>query len=174
MQDNKIDITRVTIKDLDILRRIGIQTFTETFAPVNTKEDIDIYLDSGFTSEKLTAEINNPDSQFYFINIDNNTAGYLKVNLSSAQTELQDPDSLEIERIYVLQEFQGQNAGQLLFSKAMEISREHKLKYVWLGVWEKNLKAIKFYEKNGFSVFDKHSFKLGNDLQTDILMKKQN
>ena len=171
MHDSEINISIITLNDLEALQNIGIQTFIETFASVNTKEDIDAYIASGFDSAKLTAEVNNPDSQFYFINIGKKPIGYLKVNFGVAQTELQDTESLEIERIYVLKDFQGRKAGQLLFSKALEIAQKRKLKTVWLGVWEQNHKAIKFYEKNGFTVFDKHSFLLGNDLQTDIMMK---
>jgi diamine N-acetyltransferase len=80
-------------------------------------------------------------------------------------------NSLEIERIYVLQEFQGKKVGQMLFGKAVEIAKQKNADYIWLGVWEKNIKAIRFYEKNGFVPFGKHLFKLGDDEQTDIMMK---
>ena len=108
---------------------------------------------------------------FYFAKIDNKIAGYLKVNTSTAQTELHDADALEIERIYVINEFQGKKIGQILFDKAIEIAKGQSLKYIWLGVWEKNEKAIQFYEKNGLVKFDTHIFKLGSDVQTDVMMK---
>ena len=79
--------------------------------------------------------------------------------------------ALEIERIYVNSEFQGRKIGQLLLSKAISLANEQHLKQIWLGVWEYNPKAIKFYERNGFQEFDKHIFKLGDDEQTDILMR---
>lgn len=97
--------------------------------------------------------------------------GYLKVNFEQSQTELKDDKALEIERIYVLKEFHGKNVGQALYEKAIELAKEKKVKYVWLGVWEQNQRAIKFYQKNGFIPFDKHIFTLGDDKQTDILMK---
>ena len=97
--------------------------------------------------------------------------GYLKLNFGDSQTELKDQKALEIERIYVLKEFHGKKVGQLLFEKALKIAEEKKVDYVWLGVWEENLRAINFYKKNGFEEFDKHIFKLGNDEQTDIMMK---
>jgi ribosomal protein S18 acetylase RimI-like enzyme len=99
------------------------------------------------------------------------TIGYLKLNFGAAQTELKNEQSLEIERIYVLKEFHGKNIGQLLYDKAIQIAKEKNVNYVWLGVWEENLRAINFYKKNGYVAFDKHIFKLGDDEQTDIMMK---
>ena len=90
----------------------------------------------------------------------------------SAQTELKDEISLEIERIYVKKAHQGKKVGQVLFERALETARLQNKTYLWLGVWEENLKAIRFYEKNGFVAFDKHIFKFGEDEQTDIMMKK--
>jgi ribosomal protein S18 acetylase RimI-like enzyme len=86
---------------------------------------------------------------------------------------LKDDKALEIERIYVLKDFYGKKVGQLLYEKAIELAKQVKSDYVWLGVWEENQRAISFYKKNGFEEFDKHIFKLGNDEQTDIMMKLQ-
>ena len=130
------------------------------------------YLDEGFTVEKLSSEINNPDSEFYFAKENNNVIGYVKINKGQSQTELKnDKMSVEIERIYVLKEFHGQRIGQLLYEKAMELALQLKADYIWLGVWEENPRAIKFYQKNGFIEFNKHIFKLGDDEQVDIMMK---
>ncbi|TKT93620.1 GNAT family N-acetyltransferase [Dyadobacter frigoris] len=167
----KIELVKVISSDLGELQELSKQTFLETFAPVNTEENIQHYLHSGFTDEKLIKEIANPGSAFYFAKLNDTPIGYLKINFGNAQTELKDNDALEIERIYVLQEFHGQRAGQFLFGETLKIAKNHGLKYIWLGVWEKNEKAIKFYEKNGFIPFDKHSFTLGSDIQTDIMMK---
>jgi diamine N-acetyltransferase len=167
-----IEIKRVTLDDIDQLQKIGRQTFYETFSAGNTEENMKKYLEEGFSLEKLTAELNNKNSEFYFAELDNNTIGYLKLNFGSSQTELKDDKALEIERIYVLQEFYGKNVGQLLYEKAMQIAKQKNVGYVWLGVWEENPRAINFYKKNGFVEFDKHIFKLGNVEQTDIMMKK--
>lgn len=129
------------------------------------------YLDEYFSVEKLTAEFNNKSSEFYFATIGKNVIGYLKLNFGQAQTELQDGNALEIERIYVLKEFHGKGVGQLLYDKALQIARQKNVDYVWLGVWEENRRAINFYTKNGFVEFDKHIFKLGNEEQTDKMMK---
>lgn len=166
-----MNIRKLEIQDLNALREIGILTFTESFASQNSKEDMDEYLEHAFSETKLKAQLNDTNTEFYGIENNTKTIGYLKINFGDSQTEIQDQNTLEIERIYVQKEFQRQKIGQLLFEKAFEIAKLKKVKYIWLGVWEKNLKAIRFYEKNGFVAFDKHIFKLGSDIQTDIMMK---
>jgi ribosomal protein S18 acetylase RimI-like enzyme len=167
-----ITLSRITPADLEGLQKVGKQTFIETFAAHNTDEDMAAYLENGFAHDKLLAEINNPESEFYFAHLAGEIIGYLKINTGSAQTELRDPNALEIERIYVLQQYQGKKVGQFLYEWALQIARDRNFDYVWLGVWEHNTKAQHFYNKNGFVPFDKHVFKLGSDDQTDIMMKK--
>ena len=168
-----IEIIKVTINDVEQLQKISRQTFYETFSDGNTVENMKMYLDEGFSIDKLTAELNDKNSDFYFATLDLKVIGYLKLNFGQSQTELQDDNSLEIERIYVLKEFHGKNVGQLLYDKAIQIARQKNADYVWLGVWEENPRAKNFYKKNGFVEFDKHIFNLGNDQQTDIMMKLQ-
>lgn len=170
---NNIQILKAAVSDVAELQRIAIQTFSETFAGGNTQQNLEQYIDTSFALAKLADEIANPDSEFYFAKVDNSVAGYLKVNFGSAQTELQNPDSLEIERIYVAKEWYGKKVGQELFEKAVEIAKDKDADFVWLGVWEENPRAINFYAKNGFVEFDKHRFILGNDVQTDIMMRKK-
>ncbi len=129
------------------------------------------YLNDHLTEESLSAEINNPESEFYFAVIKGEPIAYLKINTGTAQTELKEESGLEIERIYVLQAHQGKKIGDLLINESINIAKQRKKNYVWLGVWEENFRAISFYQRNGFVVFDKHQFKLGNDIQMDIMMK---
>lgn len=168
---DRIKISKVTSADISRLQAIGRQTFVETFADQNTAEDMQTYLDNNLSIDKLSDELNNPNSEFYFALVDNKVIGYLKINYGQAQTELKDKSSLEIERIYVLKDFHGKKVGQVLYDKAIDIATQTNAEYVWLGVWEKNPRAINFYKKNGFVEFDKHIFKLGNDEQTDIMMR---
>lgn len=166
-----IQLKKISLNEIDQLQKIGRQTFQETFSDSNSEENMKNYLQEGFSSEKLTAELNNKDSEFYFATLENNVIGYLKVNFGESQTELKDSKALEIERIYVSKEFHGKKVGQLLYDKAIEIAKQKNSEYVWLGVWEENLRALSFYRKNGFVEFDKHIFKLGDDEQTDLMMK---
>ena len=168
-----ISIAPASIHDIIKLQTISRSTFVQTFNEHNNPEDMQAYLDNSFSIEKLSAELNNKNSTFYFA-IDNNlntVVGYLKVNTGDAQSEKKDLNAFEIERIYVDKTYFGKKVGQLLFDKAIEIAKSKKVSYVWLGVWEENHRALAFYAKNGFKAFDKHLFKLGNDEQFDILMK---
>jgi diamine N-acetyltransferase len=166
-----IELVQITSSDLLPLQKISRQTFSETFSWGNTAANMQAFLEKGFNTEKLIKEINNPESVFYFARSDNNIIGYIKVNTGTAQTELQEEEGVELERIYVLKEFQGLKAGKLLLDKAFEIARSRKAAYIWLGVWEKNTNAIAFYEKHGFVAFSSHVFQVGDEEQTDIMMK---
>lgn len=168
---DNIKISKVTLADIFRLQLISKQTFAETFTEHNTAEDMQFYLDHNLSIDKLSEELREQNSEFYFALVDNNVIAYLKINFGPAQTELKDKSSLEIERIYVLKDFHGKKIGQVLYNKAIEIAKRLNCEYVWLGVWEKNQRAIHFYKKNGFVEFDKHIFKLGNDEQTDIMMR---
>ncbi len=165
------EIISVTPDDLPTLWDIAIQTFSETFSQHNTSENISKYLEREFSEEKLAPQLTENNSEFYFAVSGKKVIGYLKINTGSAQTEDVSGNSLEIERIYVLKKFHGKKAGQLLFEKAVEIAKKHKADFIWLGVWEKNHRALSFYRKNGFTEFDKHIFRMGDEEQTDLLMK---
>lgn len=164
-------IRAIVASDLSSLQAISRKTFTETFADTNTEDNLTKYLDTAYALDKLSLEFNNPDSKFFFAELDGQVVGYLKVNFGASQTELNDHSSLEIERIYVLKEFHGAKVGQALYQKALDIAKENAVNYLWLGVWEENHRALSFYKKNGFVEFDKHLFKLGEDVQTDLMMK---
>lgn len=168
-----LDIRRVTVNEIIQLQIISRQTFLETFSAVNDQKDMRKYLEESLSLEKLTTELKNENSEFYFALTNSNIVGYLKLNVGDSQTELKDNKAVEIERIYVLQEFHGKKVGHLLYEKAIQVAKQRSAQYVWLGVWEENNKAIAFYKKNGFIEFDKHIFRLGNDKQTDIMMKLQ-
>ena len=168
---NPIEIRKATIADLEILQKISIQTFKETFATVNTPGNIANYIKDSFSTEQLTAELNNEHSQFYLAYSNAEAVGYLKINFGDAQTETLDGNTMEVHRIYVLQTFHGKNIGQLLLDKVKNIAHSNGVSYIWLGVWEENHRALQFYIKNEFVVFDKHVFTMGNDKQIDLLMQ---
>ncbi|WP_413512322.1 GNAT family N-acetyltransferase [Myroides odoratus] len=167
-----IAIERITSKEVHLLQEISIKTFIETFAVYNKKEDMDKYITENLSIETLIQELDQEESMFYFVNLGQITIGYLKLNTGTAQTEHLLLNSLEIERIYVHQAYHGKKIGQILLEQALQVAQNLKVTSVWLGVWERNQRAIRFYEKNGFKVFDQHQFQLGDDLQTDWMMKK--
>lgn len=105
------------------------------------------YLNENFAEETLKIELSNIQSEFYFAKDNDRIIGYLKLNHAGAQTEKQFSNSLEIERIYVLKEFHGKKIGQFLLDFAINLAKEKQVNYLWLGVWERNEKAIRFYQK---------------------------
>lgn len=166
-----IELFPINASHIAELRVISQQTFTETFAHLNTEENMHRYVSENLNPEVLLHQVNHPGSRFFMAVSGKDALGYLKVNFAGAQTELQDPHALEIERIYVLKSHQHSGVGRMLLQKALNLARDARLHYVWLGVWERNDRAIAFYRMHGFEAFDKHVFTLGDDAQTDILMK---
>ena len=166
-------IRRVGKTEIEALQEIGKSSFIDAFGSANTPEDMQAYLLEAFSWERLRLELEHPESQFFFAVAVGHNIAYLKLNKGTAQTDDKLDNALEIERIYVRSAFYGQKVGQRLLEHALEIAQEEKVETIWLGVWEKNPKAIRFYEKHGFTAFAKHSFLLGQDQQTDILMKRK-
>lgn len=164
-------IEQVKYSDLEALQQIGRKTFQETFEAEGLEEDMEKYLDEKFNRSQLSKELKDSNSTFYFAKNKDEVIGYLKVNLGIAQTEDVLENAMEIERIYVDSRYYGKGVDQLLFDKALELAQSFHTHRVWLGVWEENPRAIRFYEKQGFQEFDKHIFRLGDDEQTDLLMK---
>ncbi len=160
------------VEDLVTLHKLSCKTYSDTFGSMNTPANLKAYLEEAYDMSKLRAELSDHNSSFYFLYYKEELSGYLKLNEYKAQTDLNDPQSIEIERIYVAKEFQGKGLGNVLMSKAIDLAKERKKIYLWLGVWEKNDKAILFYTKNGFYEIGKHSFYMGEEEQTDLIMRK--
>ena len=168
----KLEIRECNLNDLFILREFSYRTFNDTFRHMNTPSNMRAYLEKAFDISKLQDELSNKDSLFYFLYVDEELVGYLKLNEYKAQTEIGDPKSIEIERIYVKKESQGKGLGRTLMNKAIDVARTRKKLYIWLGVWEKNDNALQFYKSNGFNAIGKHSFFMGEEEQTDFILRK--
>ena len=166
-----VQIIEAKREDLQDLQQVSRVTFRESFGEQNTPEDMEKYLTENLSLERLSFELENPESEFYMARCNDEVLGYLKLNVGQAQTELKDDKGLEIERIYVVKSHVGEGIGKQLFEFTLDTARRKGKYFIWLGVWEKNERALNFYLKNGFVEFDKHIFVLGNDYQTDILMK---
>lgn len=170
---NSYHIHACGIEDLAKIQRISEETFRETFASENTEEDMQQYVKMNFSEEVLRQELENPASVYFLAEKEGVPAAYLKVNFEEAQTEKGHPQSLEIQRIYVLRTHKAVGLGRALILEAEALAKKTTLAYLWLGVWEHNHPAIQFYEKLGFRIFDSHIFMLGDDPQKDYLMKRE-
>jgi diamine N-acetyltransferase len=169
----EVVIRKCAENDLQVLRDLGYETYDETFRAMNTPETMDAYLAEAFDLEKIKKELETPQCEFYFLYSDGNLAGYIKINEAPAQTDINDPVSLELERIYVKKEFKRLGLGRTLIRYAEEIAAARGKQFIWLGVWEKNVNSIAFYEKMGYREFSRHTFRMGDELQSDFLMKKE-
>jgi ribosomal protein S18 acetylase RimI-like enzyme len=172
MQPDNINIRKVEVTDAAALLDFSRTTFFDFFGPLNDAANMEAYAVVAFTSQKILSELMNPGSEFYFAILDNELVGYLKLNFNNAQTEFRDANAMEVERIYVSGNHQRKHIGQQLLTFGIKAAVEKQLQYVWLGVWEHNYNAMAFYRRNGFEVFSSHEFVLGDDVQTDLLMKK--
>ena len=167
-----VNIKKCSREDLQRLQDISIETFYDTFKDSNSPENMKAYLDKAFTSKQLETELSNPSSEFFFVYFNEELAGYLKVNRNEGQSEKMGDESLEVERIYIRSEFQRKGLGKILINKAIEIAVSQNKNKIWLGVWEKNENAIHFYKKMGFVESGAHSFFMGDEEQTDLIMAK--
>jgi ribosomal protein S18 acetylase RimI-like enzyme len=155
-----------------MIQEIGCETYNETFQLFNTPENMEAYLEKAFNIEQLKKELSNVYSDFFLVYLNEELAGYLKVNVNEAQTDNIGSEALEIERIYIRNKFQRQGLGKILINKGIELAKEQNKKQVWLGVWEKNERAINFYTKMGFLKNGAHAFYMGDEKQTDFIMVK--
>ena len=167
-----ITIRYATIADAEMIADMSRQTFYETFARQNTDEDINKFMNEQFTKKALMKEVELNDSTFFLAYDGKEPVGYTRMREGDKRPEFAGKTSIEIARIYAVQSSIGKGVGKALMKTCLDVAAEQKKEVIWLGVWEKNNRAIDFYTKFGFNKFAEHEFLLGNDLQTDWLMMK--
>ncbi len=164
-------IRKAQPQDLGDLVHMARTAFLQAFTAGNKPENVSAYLEEAFTPSQLEIEMSNSASTFFVAESSDEIVGYVKVNQTPAQTDIHDPESLEIARLYVLEEHLGSGLGKKLLDTAIDFAKQNGKKYLWLGVWEHNARAIRFYEKNGLRIFGSHPFPFGDEIQTDHLMR---
>lgn len=169
---NVIQIREATIADAFLIANMSRQTFYDTFVAENSKADMDKFMNETFTREKLMEEVGAPGNTFLLAYEGDKAVGYARLRTTTNPLLLDGGSALEIARIYAVQSSIGKGVGKALMQQCIDIARQMDVEVIWLGVWEKNAKAIAFYTKWGFEKFSEHVFMLGSDPQTDWLMKK--
>lgn len=167
-----ITIRFATHEDAGLIADLSRLTFSETFGYLNTKANMDKFMNEQFTRENLMAEVDEPGNMFLLAYDDEKAVGYVRMREGEKYEAFSGKDSIEIARIYVINSCIGTGVGKELMRKCIFLAKEMKKDIVWLGVWEKNPRAIAFYEKWGFEKFDEHDFVLGDDVQRDWLLMK--
>lgn len=166
-----LSVVKCTLNDLDTLTDLSRVTFVDAFEKYNDPGDFENYMQEAFSKEAVKEQLLNPDSTFYFCYLGATLVGYMKLNVGEAQNEQLDEASMELERIYVVNSHQGKQIGKQMLFNAIDIAKDEKRSSLWLGVWEKNTAAIRFYERYNFKTFGTHPYFIGKDEQTDLLMK---
>ena len=170
---DQLSIRQATADDAKLLTDLAYTTFWDAFAhhPKNAPEDLNHYMRQAFSLEQITAELADDKSIFLIAEIGEEPAGYAKIIVGNIEPGVTAERPIELNRLYSHQKFLGQGVGQRLMDACFERAKEEDRDVMWLGVWEFNPRAQRFYEKNGFRVVGSHTFILGSDPQTDLLMQ---
>ena len=163
-------IRRATVTDAERLAALGAQTFYDTFADTNTPEDMTAYLSSSFSAARQAAELADTNTRFLIAEIDGAAVGYAKLQSNPSPPCVAGSNPIELCRLYVSHTVIGSGVGAALMQACIDESKAEGYKTMWLGVWERNERAKKFYERWGFQVAGEQNFQLGSDAQTDWVM----
>lgn len=166
-------IRYATADDAELIADLSRKTFYETFGHVNSKENIDKFMSEQFSREALIKEVVEPGNIFLLAFDGEVPVGYVCMREGKKFREFESKDSIEIARIYAVNTYIGTGVGRQLMRQCIFIAKELKKEIIWLGVWERNPRAIAFYTKWGFEKFAEHDFRLGDDLQKDLLLMKK-
>lgn len=172
VEGEKLRIKVACTKDAAALSRLGKTTFSETFAKFNKEKNFRKYLKASFSNKSIHEQLEDDRNFFLIAQLQDEYLGYAKLRENNKPFHDKSVNAVELERIYVLKAYQGEGIGKNLLEKCHAFAQLRKYPVMWLGVWEKNLEAVKFYQRQGFVVFGSHKFDLGGELQNDYLMKK--
>lgn len=166
-------IREATVADAKLIADISHQTFYETFAAHNRREDMDKFLNQQFTKGRLIMEVGARGNTFLLAYDGNDIAGYVKIRDERVPLSLGKVAALEVARLYAMNNQIGKGVGSFLMQACIDAATEKSKEWLWLGVWEKNQRAIEFYTRWGFEKFDETDFLLGDAMQRDWLMKRR-
>ncbi len=173
MQDHpSIQIRMAGPSDAMLLAEIGEQTFRDTFGPANTPEDMAKYFVKSFGEPIQALELKDPSNWFLVAEVSTEPVGYARLRSGPAPSAVPGSHPMEIVRFYSVKEWIGQGVGPRLMQKCLDLAVENGHDTLWLDVWERNERAIAFYEKWGFKIVGNQPFQLGDDRQNDFLMAK--
>ncbi|MCU0367754.1 MAG: GNAT family N-acetyltransferase [Cyclobacteriaceae bacterium] len=168
-----IEIREARLEDVIELREVAIATYHDTFAEYNTPTNMDAYYNDAYSLESLTNELNEPGSKLFLAVEDGKIIGFVRLRESDEVKHILGNNTVELQRLYVLTAWQGKSVGKFLMQAALTYAVDRKYEWIWLGVWERNFNAQKFYMRYGFEKFSEHTFWQGDDPQIDWLLKKK-
>lgn len=168
-----INILQANVSHAPLLTSISLQSFCEAFEKDNNPEDFKTYVDEAFSEEQITKDIQESGSIFYIAYYTGEPVGYARIR-TSTEVDDQFPGKklIELHRLYALNKYIGLGIGKALMNHCLTEAKQKGFDLIWLGVWEHNSHAQGFYKNFGFEKFSSHVFMVGNDPQTDYLLKK--
>jgi ribosomal protein S18 acetylase RimI-like enzyme len=165
-------LARPARDDAARLAGLAATAFRETYLALNGPAVVDEYVARALTTEAYARALADERCELHWVLDGEVPVGYLKLNVAGAQTEPDLDDGLQVEQIYLLRAHQGHGLGSTLIEVALDAARRRRLQSVWLGVWKENEKAIGFYRNECFEPFGEHTFRLGEEEQHDLLMRR--
>ncbi len=167
-----IEIKLATIADAEILAELGKKTFVDTFANDNRPEDMALYVSQTFGADKQLSEIVDTKRLISIAWVGNIAAGFYHLLDGTPDSSVIGNNPIEVLRLYVDSNWHGKGIGPALMNDCITLAGKKGYKTIWLGVWERNLKAQAFYKKYSFEQTGTHIFTLGTDDQVDIIMSR--
>lgn len=166
-------IREARVSDIPEMRQVAISTYQDTFAESNTPENMKSFMEESYNLTSLTNELSEINSKLFLACEENKIIGFSRLRESEEVRTILGENTLELHRLYVLTEAQGKSVGKLLMEASLRYASEKGYNWIWLGVWDRNFNAQRFYSKWGFEKFSEHIFWMGDDAQTDWLLKKK-
>jgi diamine N-acetyltransferase len=168
---SELSIRPALVEDMASVKEVAIASYEHTFAAFNTRENMDAFYAENYTLAKFDSEYSEPHSIIYVACTDKHVIGFVRLRINHEVDQHLADSSIELQRLYIHPLHQGIGAGALLMKASLAYARNLKFEWIWLGVWEENYRAQRFYEKFGFIRFGEHVFQMGDDPQIDWLLK---
>ena len=171
---HKITMRRITLEDVPALSFLAKKTFYDTFTGTCTEDDMSNFLETFYNENTLAEEVSNNSFQYFFAELDEEIVGYILFSDGEVSfDEIKGSTALELKRLYILNEYHGKGIAHDVMNFFLDYAMAQGYDVAFLGVWEHNLKAQKFYKKHGFTMSTHtHDFPIGNTPQTDVYMWK--
>lgn len=168
-----IEVREAQLEDIPEVRQVAISSYHDAFAHHNTPENMAAYIQESYNLPRLIAELLEPNSKLFIAWQDTRIIGFSRMRESDEVSDILGNNTIELQRLYVLTETQGKSVGKLLMDYSLKYATGKAYDWIWLGVWERNFQAQAFYGKWGFEKFSEHVFQIGDDPQTDWLLKRK-
>jgi len=155
-----IEIVKADVNDSELIAKLGKQTFIESHGHSASKVDINAFVLKYYTTKAVAKEFEDSNVIYHLVKFNDSVVGFSKIELNSPNENIDDSNITKLARLYLLNEYYGQNLGATLFKFNLELSKHKKNNGIWLHVWVENKKAIQFYKKNGFTIVGEYDYQL--------------